>query len=136
MRTPPRLGLGCALTLLLGCGAAGPAPSPADFPSRSAAQPPFTLSWRIDRDAERVSAVGLVDVGGYVDRLMDVTVELEGLDPAGRVVSRASTLTAPRGFSGGRTWPVTVRLQPTRQEDRFAPPGAGLPLRIERTGGM
>jgi len=136
MRTPPRLALGCALTLLLGCGAAGPAPSPADFPSRSAAQPPFTLSWRIDRDAERVSAVGLVDVGGYVDRLMDVTVELQGLDAAGQVVSRATTTAAPRSFSGDRTWPFTVRLHPTGQENRFALQVADFRWRIERTGGM
>jgi hypothetical protein len=66
---------------------------------------------------------------------MDVAIELQGLDSAGRVVSQSSTRTEPRNFTGDRTWPFTVRLRPTGQEDRFALRVSHYRWRIERTGG-
>ena len=119
MPTVPRLVLAALAATLLGCAAAGPTPRPADFPFHGTGPAPFTLHWCLDRDAERVTAVGLLDVDGLVDRLVDATVEMQGLDAAGRVVSRAAVLTESRAFTGDALWRFTVRLRPTGQEERF-----------------
>ncbi len=119
MRTALRLVLAAMLAPLLGCAAQAPA-HPAAFPDHSE-QPPFALHWRVDRDAGRVTAVGIIEIGGRIDRLVDVTLEFQGLDRAGRGVSRGLTRTPTPGwgFARGVTWPFTVWLRPTGQEERF-----------------
>jgi hypothetical protein len=135
MRIRPSLTLVALIASLVGCAAPGPAPRPADFPLHAVDQPPFSLHWRLDRAAGMVTAIGLVDIDGYVDRLSDVTVELQGLDAAGRVVSRARTRTEPRAFAGDATWPFTIRLRPAGGEERFAVRVAEFNWRVVRPGG-
>jgi hypothetical protein len=131
----PRLVLAGLLAAMLGCVAPGPLPRPEDFPSRNVDQPPVTVYWRLDRDTADVSATGLVDVDGLVDRLIQVVVELQGLDASGRVVSRGRAITEPRAFVGDRTWPFTARLRPTGQEADFALRVTEVRWKIERAGG-
>jgi hypothetical protein len=133
MTTGLRLVLAGVLVTGLGCAAAGPAPRPEDFPSRNVDQPPVTVYWRLDRDAS--AATGLVDVDGLVDRLIQVIVELQGLDASGRIVSRGRAITDPRSFSGDRLWPFTARLQPTGQEADFVLRVTEVRWKIERAGG-
>jgi hypothetical protein len=112
-----RLGLLGALALLAGCAAPGPVLRPSDLPMH-AVESPFTLHWRADRDAGRVTGVGLVETSSP-DRVEYVVVEFQGLDKDGRVVSRARALTSPRSFTGTDPWPWTIRLTPTGQEERY-----------------
>lgn len=123
------------LVALAGCAAPGPAPRPADFALHAADQPPFSLHWRLDQAPDMVTAVGVVDIDGYVDRLADVTVELQGLDTAGRVVSRARTRREPRAFAGDALWPFTMRLRPAGGEARFVVRVAEFNWRVVRPGG-
>ena len=124
-----------AAVLLVGCGVAPPKPSPGEFPLRASDQPPFVVYWRLVEAPASVSAVGLLDVDGYVDRLGDATVELVGLDAAGRVQSRAIDRLTPRAFTGDAIWPFRMRLTPTGREARFAVRVAEFNWRVEPPGG-
>jgi hypothetical protein len=116
--------------VLAGCAAAA-LPAPADFPFH-ATQPPFlTLHWRLDRPDGRVTATGVLELG-QADRLVDVTVALEGLDREGRVVSRGKSVIGPRAFTGDVRWPFTVSLRPTGTEDRFVVRVSDLTWKAER----
>jgi|RhiMetdeSRZDD1v2_1073273.scaffolds.fasta_scaffold193645_3 hypothetical protein len=125
-------------TLALGlaaCAAGSPAPRPGEFPLRSSDQPPFTVSWRLAEAPESVKADGVLDIGGYADRLQDATVELVGLDAGGRVVSRGIDLLVPRAFAGDRLWPFRLQLTPTGREARFAVRVAEFNWKIEPFAG-
>jgi hypothetical protein len=135
MRMVWRLVLAGLLAAMLGCAAPGPPPRPENFPSRNVDQPPVTVSWRLDKAESAVSATGLVDVDGLVDRLIQVIVELQGLDGSGRVVSRGRAITEPRSFVGDRLWPFTARLRPTGQEADFVLRVTEVRWKIERAGG-
>lgn len=112
--------LGVALLVLLGgCAAPGPAPRVQDFPSHDPSPPFFTLHWRLDRESGQATAVGVVEVSAP-ERINDLTVELQALDSAGRVVGRSSTVALPRSFDGRDPWPFTVRVRLRGGEDRFA----------------
>jgi len=123
------------LASLAGCAARGSAPAPADFPLHVADQPPLSLHWRLDQAPDMVTAVGVVDIDSYVDRLADVTVELQGLDAGGRVVSQARSRMEPRAFTGDAVWPFTIRLRPAGGEARFVVWVAEFTWRIMRPGG-
>jgi hypothetical protein len=112
--------LGVLTLLLAACAAAAPAPAPADLPFRASDQPPFVVAWGLAEAPGSVSAAGVLDIDGYVDRLEDATVELVGLDAGGRVVSRDWTRLMPRAFTGDRRWPFRLRLTPGGGETRFA----------------
>jgi hypothetical protein len=117
--SPVRRMVGLLLAgVLAGCAAAGPAPAPADFPFHATQPPFFTLHWRLDRTDGRVTATGVLELG-QADRLMDVTIALEGLDREGRVVRLGRTVVQPRAFTGDVRWPFTVSLRATGTEDRF-----------------
>jgi hypothetical protein len=135
MRIRPSLILVPLIASLVGCAAPGPAPRPADFPLHAADQPPFSLHWRLDRAPGMATAVGVLDIDGYVDRLADATVELQGLDAAGRVVSRARTRIEPRAFAGDAVWPFTLGLRPAGGEERFVVRVAEFNWRVMRPGG-
>jgi hypothetical protein len=135
MRMVLRLVLAGLLPALLGCATPGPTLRPEDFPSRNVEQPPVTVYWRLDRETAAVSATGLVDVDGLVDRLIQVIVELQGVDARGQVVSRGRAITEPRAFVGDRTWPFTARIRPTGQEADFVLHVTEVRWKIERAGG-
>lgn len=107
------------LGLLGGCAAPGPAPRAQDFPSHDASPPFFALHWRLDREAGQATAVGVVEVSAP-ERINGLTVELQALDSAGRVVARSYTVAWPRSFDGRVPWPFTARLRLRGGEDRFA----------------
>src|SRR5262245_38191960 len=109
------------LVLVLAAGAAAArAPVPTDFPFRGSDQPPFVVAWGLAEAPGTVSATGVLDIDGYVDRLEDATVELVGLDTGGRVLSRDRIRLIPRAFTGDRLWPFRLRLAPSGGEMRFA----------------
>jgi hypothetical protein len=126
-----RLVLGILAPLLAACAAASAAPVPADLPLRASDQRPFVVSWSLAEAPGSVSAAGILDIDGYVDRLEDATVELVGLDGGGRVVSRDSTRLIPRAFAGDRLWPFRLRLTPAGGEVRFAVRVAEFNWRVE-----
>ncbi|MGH7319195.1 MAG: hypothetical protein ACRELA_06165 [Candidatus Rokuibacteriota bacterium] len=131
-----RLFLGTLATLLAACAAGPPTPAPDEFPLRASGPPPFAVSWRMTEAPGSVSAAGVLDIDGYVDRLADATVELVGLDAEGRIVSRATDRLTPRAFAGDAIWPFRLRLTPTGREARFAVRVAEFSWRIEpRAGG-
>src|SRR5262245_34166653 len=74
----------------------------------------LTLHWALIREPGRVRAVGRADAS--VSR-WDASLTLEGLDVAGRVVSRGSAPVRP-GFGTGPT-PFQVELVPTGGENGF-----------------
>ncbi len=136
MSATRRLFLAALATLLAACAAAPPTPAPGEFPLRASDQPPFAVSWRMTEAPPSVSAVGVLDIDGYVDRLADATVELVGLDAGGRVVSRATDRLTPRAFAGDVIWPFRLRLTATGREARFAVRVAEFNWRLEpRAGG-
>lgn len=105
--------------LLVGCAGTARLDRPADFPNHASEHPFFDLHWRLDRDAGKVRAVGLVEAA-RVDGIYDVTVELRGLDGAGRVVSRGLGRTYGRKpLLRWQTQPFAVSLRPTGREVRF-----------------
>jgi hypothetical protein len=106
------------LAVLAGCAAAQPALRPADLPEHLA-ESPIVLHWRIDREPDRVTAVGLVEIPHTPERVENVTVELQGIDAQGRVVSRNREFVSPRSFTGAEPWPFRVSLRPTGTEERF-----------------
>ena len=110
--------LSSLIIVLLGCAAPRPLPSPSDFPLH-AAEPPFGLHWRLDRDGSSVTAVGVIEVGAP-DRIEAVTVELQGLDKDGRLLGRSRDTVLPRSFTGVEPWPFRTSLRATGREDRFA----------------
>lgn len=65
-----------------------------------------------------VRAVGLVEAA-RVDGIADVTVELRGLDAAGRVVSRGLGRTYGGRLLRWQARPFAVSLRPTGREARF-----------------
>jgi hypothetical protein len=70
--------------LLASCAAAGPAPTPADFPRHSAA-PPVEIHWRLDGEPGRVRADGLVERRNHL--IGSAWLQVVGLDSAGAIVS-------------------------------------------------
>ncbi|MBI2461161.1 MAG: hypothetical protein HYV61_06680 [Candidatus Rokubacteria bacterium] len=105
--------------LLLGCAGTVRLDRPADFPNHASDHPFFDLHWRLERTADRVEAVGLVEAS-RVDGILEVTLELRGLDADGRVVSRGLGRTYGLGpFLRWQTRPFAVSLRPTGQEARF-----------------
>jgi len=104
--------------LLLGCAGTVRLDRPADFPNHASDHPFFDLHWRLERTADRVEAVGLVEAA-RVDGIYDVTVELRGLDDAGRVVSRGLGRTYGGRLPRWHSQPFAVGLRPTGREARF-----------------
>ncbi len=108
-----------ALVGLAACAGPSRIVRPADFPFHATDHPFFDVHWRLERNAENVLAVGLVEAARQAG-IAGVTLELRGVDTSGRVVSRSlgTTYGAPLLFLG-ETRPFTVRLRPTGQEQRF-----------------
>jgi hypothetical protein len=106
------------LAVLAGCAASQPALRPADLPEH-AVESPIVLHWRTDREPNRATAVGLVEIPQNPERVESVTVELQGLDAQDRVVSRAREFTSPNSFTGAEPWPFRVSLRPRGTEERF-----------------
>lgn len=119
-RMPSYLLLVPLLVLLVGCAGPGLLTArPADFPNHASDHPFFDLHWRLERDEHRVHALGLVEAS-RVDGILEVTLELRGLDGDGRVVSRGRGRTyGQRPFLRWQTQPFAVSLRPTGQEVRF-----------------
>jgi hypothetical protein len=130
-----RLSIGTLALGLAACAAPSPTPRPGDFPLRASDQPPFTVYWRLTEAPGSVRAEGVLDIDGYADRLADATVELVGLDPGGRVVSRATDRLAPRAFAGDTAWPFRLQLTPAGREARFAARVAEFNWKIEPFAG-
>jgi hypothetical protein len=116
-RHPPLL-LPLLLAVLTGCAASQPALRPADLPEH-AVESPIVLHWRIDRAADRATAVGLVEIPQNPDRVESVMLELLGLDGQGRVVSQTRELVLPHTFTGAEPWPFRISLRPAGAEERF-----------------
>lgn len=79
----------------------------------------FGLDWSQDHQDGRVVVSGIVTasrVGGIV---ADVTVEVVGLDEAGRVLSRALGVTYGGSMFRGQSRPFWIRLRPTGRETQF-----------------
>lgn len=106
------------LLLFAGCAALGPLDRPQDFPFHATDHPFFDLHWRLDREAESVSAVGLIEATRQ-GNFSAVYLELRGLDKDGHVVSRGLGRTWSGRLYRWETLPFSVRLRPTGQEDRF-----------------
>jgi hypothetical protein len=123
------VGLGLVLA---GC-AVQPIARPSDFPFH-ADQPPFTLHWRVDQEPGRVTTAGVVEVA-VGNRVMDLTVELQGLDQGGQVVSRGRGFTHARSFTGTDPWPFSASLRPTGQEARYTVVVAEVTWQLMRGGG-
>jgi hypothetical protein len=115
----PLLVLPLLLAVLAGCAASQPALRPADLPEHLA-ESPIVLHWRIDRQPDRATAVGLVEIPQTPERVENVTVELQGFDAQGRVVSSAREFTSPKSFTGADPWPFRVGVRPAGTEERFA----------------
>jgi len=116
-RFRPSLVLSSVLVVLVGCAAPQPIPRPADLPMH-ASEPPFVLHWRTDQGAGSVTAVGVVEVGAP-DRILSVTLELQGIDQDGRLVSRGRGWAYARSFTGVEPWPFTASVRPSGREARF-----------------
>lgn len=106
--------------LLVGCAGQTRFVQPPDFPLHATDHPFFDLHWRLERQEGAVLAVGLLEAA-RVSGIADVTLELQGLDKDGRVVSHGRGHTYGGGpLFLGQTQPFYVRLRPTGQEVRFA----------------
>jgi hypothetical protein len=114
-----RIALAGLAAALLGCAVAPPALRPADLPLHGAHDGFAALHWRVDRRPDTVVADGVVEVF-QPERIAQVVIELQGLDAAGRIVSRARDYASPRSFTGVDPWPFEVRLRPRGGEERFA----------------
>src|SRR3989442_14375612 len=92
---------------------------PADLPFHATDHPFFDVHWRLERNAERVLAVGLVEAARQAG-IAGVTLELRGADSSGRGVSRSlgTTYGAPLPFLG-KTRPFTVRHPPAGPGQRI-----------------
>jgi hypothetical protein len=106
------------VTMLVGCAGAPPALRPAQLPLHATHDGFAALHWRVDRQPGVVVAEGVVEVF-QPDRITQIVLELQGLDAAGRVVSRARDYASPRSFTGVDPWPFEVRLRPRGGEERF-----------------
>jgi hypothetical protein len=99
---------------LVGCTAGAPMPRPEDFPLHSRDQV-FVLDYRIDKQPDRVEAVGLI-TSRSTTTFRFAALNLFGVTEDGRVVSRGS-------YTVNGTWPgpqpFTVRLDPTGKEARY-----------------
>ncbi len=105
--------------LVVGCAGQARFAQPPDFPLHATDHPFFDLHWRLERQEGAVLAVGLVEAA-RVSGIADVTLELQGLDKDGRVVSRGRGRTYGGGpIFRGQTQPFSLRLHPTGQEARF-----------------
>jgi hypothetical protein len=113
-----RLPLVLLLAVLAGCAASQSALKPADLPEH-AVESPILLHWRIDREPDRGTAVGLVEIPHNPDRVEMVMLELQGIDGQGRVVSRTRELVLPHTFTAAEPWPFRISLRPTGTEQRF-----------------
>jgi hypothetical protein len=109
--------LSSLVVLLMGCAARQPVLQPGDLPVH-ATEPPFVLHWRIDQEAGSATAVGVVEVGAP-DRILSVTLELQGIDQDGRLVSRGRGWAYARSFTGVEPWPFTASVRPSGREARF-----------------
>lgn len=106
------------LVLLAGCAGLAPPDRPQDFPLHAADHPFFDLHWRLDEKEGEVRAVGVVEAARQGD-FSEVVLELRGIDPEGRVVSRALGATLSGRLDRWGTQPFSVRLRPTGREARF-----------------
>lgn len=108
-----------ALTLTLaGCGTPRPVLQPGELPFHTTDPRGITLHWRLDQTADAAVAEGVLEAG-RLERYSQITVELDGLDASGAVVSSGRTIATPRDFAGTTPWPFTARLRPTGGETRF-----------------
>jgi len=79
----------------------------------------FELHWSLERQEAQVVVSGIVaasQVGGVVAR---ATVEVVGVDQAGRTLSRARGVTYGGSFFRGQSRPFWIRLRPTGRETEF-----------------
>lgn len=106
------------LVLLVGCAGLARPDRPEDFPLHARDHPFFDLHWRLERAPGEVRAVGLVEAARQGD-FSQVILELRGIDPEGRVVSRALGATLSGRLDRWGTQPFSVRLRPTGREARF-----------------
>lgn len=120
--------------LLAGCAAGARLPRPGDFPEHATVPPGFGLHWRVDRQPGLAVVDGVVEVWAP-QQVQDVTVEVQGLDRDGRVVSRARALATPHSFQGTDPWPFTTRLRLQGTEQRLAVGAPEYRLKIFRGGG-
>ncbi len=120
-----RLVLVALAGVLAGCGGgvrytSSYPPPPEHFSNHSVEQDGFFgLHWTLERKEAQVIISGIVtaeQVGGVVAR---ATVEVAGVDQAGRTLSRARGVTYGGSFFRGQSRPFWIRLRPTGQETGF-----------------
>jgi hypothetical protein len=109
-----RLALLLGMIGLAACAAGAPQPRPEDFPLHERDQI-FVLDYRIDRQPNRVEAVGLI-TSRITTTFRFAQLNLFGVAANGRVVSRATyrvngTWGGPQSFS--------LTLTPTGEEARY-----------------
>jgi hypothetical protein len=99
---------------LTACAAGAPQPRPEDFPLHANDQI-FVLDYRIDRQPNRVEAVGLI-TSRTTTTFRFAELQLFGVAASGRVVSRGSYLI--NGTWGGPQ-SFSVALSPTGEEAKY-----------------
>jgi hypothetical protein len=99
---------------LTACAAGAPQPRPEDFPLHANDQI-FVLDYRIDRQPNRVEAVGLI-TSRTTTTFRFAELQLFGVAASGRVVSRGSYLI--NGTWGGPQ-SFSVALTPTGEEAKY-----------------
>lgn len=118
MRQTSRLVPVLLLFLLGGCASFAPLDQPKDFPLHATYHPFFDLHWRLDREPDKVTAVGLVEATRQ-GNFSVVYLQLQGMDKDGRVVSHGLGRTWKGNLYRWETQPFYVALRPTGQEARF-----------------
>jgi hypothetical protein len=100
--------------VLTACAAGTPQPQPQDFPIHERDQV-FVLDYRIDRQPDRVEAVGLI-TSRTTSSFRFADLNLFGVDANGRVVSRAMDL-VNGSFGGPQSF--SLSLKPTGAEVKY-----------------
>jgi hypothetical protein len=100
--------------LLLASCAAGPAPTPADFPLHTPA-PPVEIHYRLTTGPDAVRADGLVERKKHIG---SAWLQLLGLDAAGTIVS-FTTPTRVHWRSASDLESFAIQLRPRGREERY-----------------
>ena len=131
-RFRPALVLTSLLVALVGCAAPQPSLRPGALPMH-ASEPPYRVHWRIDQGADSVTAVGVVEVASP-DRILSITLELQGLDQDGRIVRRGRGWAYSPSFTGVEPWPFTASIRPSDRATSFKVTVADVTWRPQHTG--
>ncbi len=111
------------VTVLAGCGGvhytSSYPPPPEYFSNHSVGQDRFfDLHWSLERKEGQIVVEGIV-VTSRASGIAEVTVEVLGVDEAGRVLSRALGDTYGGRMDQGQGRPFWIRLRPTGRETEF-----------------